>query len=85
MVKSPPSNAGDVSSIPDWGTKIPHASGQLSLHEGKLQLESLHTAMKSAAKKKKKLRETTISLESPSRKFICTRSVQRFTRSPWSE
>ena len=77
MVKSPPSNAGDVSSIPDWGTKIPHASEQL---------KSPHTAMKSAAKKKKKkLRETTISLESPSRKFICTRSVQRFTRSPWSE
>ena len=25
MVKSPPSNAGDVSSIPDWGTKIPQA------------------------------------------------------------
>ena len=31
-VKSSPSNAGDVGSIPDRGTKIPHATGQLSLH-----------------------------------------------------
>ena len=52
--KSPPSNARDVSSIPDWGTKISHASGQLSLYAGKLQLESPHTAMKSAAKKREK-------------------------------
>ena len=27
VVKKPPSNAGDVGSIPGWGTKIPHASG----------------------------------------------------------
>ena len=25
-----PYNAGDASSIPGWGTKIPHAVGQLS-------------------------------------------------------
>ena len=31
MVKNPPVNAGDMGSIPDPGTKIPHASGQLSL------------------------------------------------------
>ena len=31
VVKNPPSNAGDVGSIPGWGTKIPHAEGQLSL------------------------------------------------------
>ena len=30
VVKNPPSNAGDVGSIPGWGTKIPHATGQLS-------------------------------------------------------
>ena len=30
VVKNPPSNAGDVGSIPGQGTKIPHASGQLS-------------------------------------------------------
>ena len=30
MVKNPPSNAGDAGSIPGRGTKIPHASGQLS-------------------------------------------------------
>ena len=31
MVKNPPSNAGDAGSIPGQGTKIPHATGQLSL------------------------------------------------------
>ena len=31
VVKNPPSNAGDTGLIPGWGTKIPHASGQLSL------------------------------------------------------
>ena len=31
VVKNPPSNAGDRGSIPGWGTKIPHALGQLSL------------------------------------------------------
>ena len=29
--KKPPCNAGDVGSIPDPGTKIAHAMGQLSL------------------------------------------------------
>ena len=32
MVKNLPSNAGDMSSIPGRGTKIPHARGQLSPH-----------------------------------------------------
>ena len=30
VVKNPPSNAGDVGSIPGQGTKIPHAIGQIS-------------------------------------------------------
>ena len=30
MVKNPPSNAGDLGSISDQGTKIPHVTGQLS-------------------------------------------------------
>ena len=30
VVKNPPSNAGDTGSIPGRGTKIPHATGQLS-------------------------------------------------------
>ena len=30
MVKNPPSNAGDVGSIPGRGTRFPHAAGQLS-------------------------------------------------------
>ena len=29
MVKNPPCKAGDTDSIPDPGTKIPHATGQL--------------------------------------------------------
>ena len=32
VVKNPPYNAVDMGSIPDQGTKIPHAVGQLSLH-----------------------------------------------------
>ena len=31
MVKNLPSNAGDTDSIPGQGTKIPHATGKLSL------------------------------------------------------
>ena len=31
VVKNLPSSAGDAASIPGWGTKIPHATGQLSL------------------------------------------------------
>ena len=30
MVKNSPSSAGDAGSIPGRGTKIPHATGQLS-------------------------------------------------------
>ena len=37
MVKNPPSNAGDVGSIPGWGTKIPHAMGQLRPHAATTQ------------------------------------------------
>ena len=32
VVKNLLSNAGDAGSIPGWGTKIPHAAGQLSPH-----------------------------------------------------
>ena len=31
VVKNPPSNAGDVPSVPGQGTKIPRAGGQFSL------------------------------------------------------
>ena len=31
VVKNPPSNAEDAGSIPGRGTKMPHATGQLSL------------------------------------------------------
>ena len=29
VVKNPPCNARDMGSIPGWGTKIPHAEGQV--------------------------------------------------------
>ena len=32
VVNNLPSNPGDTGSIPGWGTKIPHATGQLSPH-----------------------------------------------------
>ena len=32
VVENLPSNTGDVCSIPDRGTKIPHAVGQISLN-----------------------------------------------------
>ena len=32
VVKNLPPNAGDLGLIPGWGTKIPHVTGQLSLH-----------------------------------------------------
>ena len=32
MVKNLPCNPGDMGSIPDWGTTIPHVAGQLSSH-----------------------------------------------------
>ena len=38
MVKNPPSSAGHTGSIPGWGTKIPHATGQLSLHDTAIEL-----------------------------------------------
>ena len=46
VVKNLPSNAGDIGSIPGWGTKIPHAVGQLA------ERETQHSK-----KKKKKMKE----------------------------
>ena len=42
VVKNPPSNAGDVGSIPGQGTKIPHAAGQLNLHATTTELARLN-------------------------------------------
>ena len=42
VVKNPPSNAGDVGSIPGQGTKIPHATGQLSLSATTTELTCLN-------------------------------------------
>ena len=42
MVKKPPSNAGDVGSIPGRGTKISHAAGQLSPYATTTELACLN-------------------------------------------
>ena len=42
MVKNPPSNAGEVGSIPGQGTKIPQAMGPLSLHATTTELAHLN-------------------------------------------
>ena len=42
VVKNPPSNAGDTGSIPGWGTKIPHDTGQLSPHATTMGLVRLN-------------------------------------------
>ena len=54
VVKNLPSNAGDTGSIPCRGTKIPHATGQLSL---RATMETQHS------QKKPKLLATSIFLE----------------------
>ena len=46
MVKNLSSNAGDVGLIPGWGTKMPHALGQLIL--------CMATKTQGSQKKKKK-------------------------------
>ena len=47
MVKNPPSNAGDMGSIPGQSTKIPHDAGQPSpLSPWATTRESLKVAMK---------------------------------------
>ena len=40
MVKNLPSDAGDTGSIPSQGTKIPHATGQLSPRAATTELAS---------------------------------------------
>ena len=42
VVKNPPSNAGDMGSIPGQGTKIPHAAGQLSQRARTTELACLN-------------------------------------------
>ena len=42
MVKNPPYNAGDMGLIPGRGTKIPHATGQLSLRATTTELTRLN-------------------------------------------
>ena len=54
VVKNQPSNVKDVGSIPGRGTKIPHATGQLSL---RATMETQHS------QKKPKLLATSIFLE----------------------
>ena len=55
VVKNLPSNAGYVGLIPCWGTKIPHATGQLSQHTA--TKESPHAKKKSQHSQNKKNKE----------------------------
>ena len=48
MVKNPPSNAEDAVSIPGWGTKIPHAAGQLSPRTTTTELAHLNKSPRAA-------------------------------------
>ena len=41
VVQNPPSNVGDMDLIPDPGTKIPYATGQLSRHTAITNLRML--------------------------------------------
>ena len=50
------SNAGDVGSIPDQGTKTPHSTGQVSLHHN---LRSCMTQLRPTAAKLKNYDEET--------------------------
>ena len=67
VFKNPPSNAGDAGSIPGRGTKIPHASEQLSLQatatEPTLHKERSHVwqLRPNAAKKRKRNAQRTAS------------------------
>ena len=54
MVKNPPSNAGDSGSIPGWGTRVPHAAGQLSPLTTTRHYRSLLPAMKTQHSHKQK-------------------------------
>ena len=54
MVKNPPSNAGDSGSIPGWGTRVPHAAGQLSPLTTTRHYRSLLPAMKTQHSQKQK-------------------------------
>ena len=47
VVKNSPFNAGDTSSIPGWGPKLPHASGQLSLSHAHRNKDPVQSKIKS--------------------------------------
>ena len=49
VVKNLPYNAGDVSSIPGQGTKIPHAAGQLSPRATTSELARLNRSPRAAS------------------------------------
>ena len=50
LVKNLPCNAEDTNSVPGWGTEIPHAAEQLSIHASTrvhaMQGKILHDATK---------------------------------------
>ena len=57
MIQNPPSNAGNVGSIPGQETKMPHAEGQLSPRTPQLGSPRAITKTPHRQKKKKKKRK----------------------------
>ena len=55
VVKNLPANAGDMYSTPDWGIKIPHAVGQLSLCTTTAWAPTLQQEASTVKKRKKNL------------------------------
>ena len=87
MVKSLPSNAGDVGSIPSQGTKIPHATGQLKPARSRAcapQLESLCASttelMCSAALTPQLERRPHAATREPARSGDCVLQLERSLR-----
>ena len=63
VVRNPPSSGGDSGSIPGWGTKIPHAAGQLSPHASAKSLCAVTRTWSSQINKlKKKKNEISVSV-----------------------
>ena len=66
VVNNLPSEAGDLGSIPGWGTKIPHATGQVGLHAASCSEEpECHSEDPEEPKKKKKKKALGLKFMSP--------------------
>ena len=86
VVKNLPSNGGDKGSIPGWWTKVPHASGQLSLCTQLCNEDPVQSKQKQKQKNPKNQKPTvTANLPILSQtllffffSFLCIHSMQKF-------